>query len=216
MYTCTYVHTYVHNLRGLEIVDQSSKCPTYIILGQPFVLAKVKCYFYHCYYTSLLQYEDVTMALEELNFFKASTEEDVKALPPLDPHYTCSFAPCSHFEDQLLSFSPGVYLEEVTLAIPSLVTPQVGSRRTRVTFSSSLLAWYTVLYIKHCLNTYVPLHTRPSCRRHLPFFQTTTFMSSLHIEHKSVEYCRSAHNTGTVLAALYVHMYVRTCRVSLV
>jgi hypothetical protein len=30
------------------MADQFSECPINIILGQPFVLAKVKCYFYHC------------------------------------------------------------------------------------------------------------------------------------------------------------------------
>ena len=38
MYTCTYVH----NLCWLETTDQSTICPTNIILGQPFILANVK------------------------------------------------------------------------------------------------------------------------------------------------------------------------------
>ena len=45
MYTCTCIH----NQWWSEMADQSSKCPTNIILRQPFVLTKVKCYFYHCY-----------------------------------------------------------------------------------------------------------------------------------------------------------------------
>ena len=39
------------------MADQSSKCPTNIILGQPFVLLKVKCYFlslYNAYYRHIL------------------------------------------------------------------------------------------------------------------------------------------------------------------
>ena len=35
------------------MADQSSKGPTNIILDQPFVLAKVKCYFYRCIHTSV-------------------------------------------------------------------------------------------------------------------------------------------------------------------
>ena len=31
------------------MADQFLKCSANIILCQPFVLAKVKCYFYHCY-----------------------------------------------------------------------------------------------------------------------------------------------------------------------
>ena len=38
------------------MADQFSKCPTNIILGQPFVLAKVKCYFYHCVCTRMYSY----------------------------------------------------------------------------------------------------------------------------------------------------------------
>jgi hypothetical protein len=48
---CMDACMYVHNLWWLEMADQSSKCPTNIILGQPFVLAKVKCHFYPCVYT---------------------------------------------------------------------------------------------------------------------------------------------------------------------
>ena len=37
------------------MADQSSKCPINITLGQLFVLAKVKCYFYHCTYISTVK-----------------------------------------------------------------------------------------------------------------------------------------------------------------
>ena len=42
MYTCTYIHT--QSLMVRNSYNQPSKCQTKIIPGQPFVLAKVKCY----------------------------------------------------------------------------------------------------------------------------------------------------------------------------
>ena len=45
-HVCTHVHMYIHNhaLMVRNSYNQPSKCQTKITLGQPFVLAKVKCY----------------------------------------------------------------------------------------------------------------------------------------------------------------------------
>lgn len=59
------------------------------------------------------------------NFFRAGTEEQLAALPTVDPRYRQAFSTCVHCEDHFVALAPGVHIEELELVKERKLVPQV-------------------------------------------------------------------------------------------